>query len=115
MIALAIVASLAIAASALMVTNALNQIRTSNSIIRESELSIRTHLQAQVDDLHAKLLAHDWAEYSNTVNQRSAFDRAVASEGERIQQAFSQGESFEEALERVSSGTFDEMEGPTVG
>lgn len=115
MIAIAIVAGLAVLTAGLVATNALNQSHKAMRLVRESELSMRTHLQAQVDDLHAKVLTTNWQEYGSTVGQRSAFDRTVAAEAERAPNPFGDGPSFDEALERMSGETYDPMEGSVIG
>lgn len=112
--ALLVLVAFIVAASAVAVTNALNQVRSSYDRVHEAELSMRTHLQAQVDDLHAKVLSTNWSEYANTVSHRSAFDRAIDAEAQRIQTKDLTAEDMRRQYEE--SDVFDPMEGvPTIG
>lgn len=117
MISLAIVSGIALLIMGIVTVNALNSTRGMLIQVRESELSMRTHLQAEVDDLHAKLLAHNWGEYGNTVGQRSAFDRAVAAETERQPNPFGDERALSEALEDALSSDYgtEYEEGSIVG
>lgn len=118
MIILAVISGLAIVALSLVTINALNSMQGLRREITVSEASMRTHLQAQVDDLHAKVLAHNWTEYGNTVGQRSAFDRAIAAEAERQPTTFGTERDIDRALEDLGYGEGGEdmmEEGSIVG
>lgn len=116
MVAVAIIAAIAIGALVVVAVNSLNQAYKAQDLIREAESDLRIHLQAQVDDLHAKILSHNWAEYGNTVGQRSAFDRSVAAEVERHPHPFGESTSLGDALERhFEEAQYEDVEGPVVG
>lgn len=108
----------AVIVAALVVLKVVAYLQGSTSDIHEAELSMRIHLQAQVDDLHAKVLTTEWENYANTVTQRSAFDRAVAAEEVRHPRAFRNPDEVDRELANMGVGAVEDdgyEGGPIVG
>lgn len=115
---LGLVALVAVVCLALVVIQAMVYVRQATNRIHNSEVELRTHLQAQVDDLHGKLLNHTWEAYANTVGQRSAFDRAVSAEEVRRTPSFRDPDEVDRELANMGVGAFDDdgyEGGPIVG